>query len=180
MALKAYKTNSYDEFATVFTDASFGHASGVAGYGGVVLSGSSARNYFGYIREPCVSSNDAELWAVYYTLVQAKADGLFNGRRFLSVQCDNLHALSELNKLPHTQATWAAPFSSRVRANVKTNEHNAEAIKAIADVIEGLFTKVYLKHIKAHTRKCGGREGLNETCDQMAKRGRALGEKTRG
>ena len=129
--------------ATVITDASYCHATGVAGWAAWVKSSTFCKMKHGVLI-PCANSAEAELYAAMNGIwfpVNAGATSIL-------LQSDNMQVVNALND---EGGKWMNSLWRRIKA-----EH-------FRDI------KVRAKHVKGHTNVQDARSFVNRWCDSKAK-----------
>ena len=138
---------------TLFSDASYKDEKG--GWGGWAKSDRGRVYYGGSLRGKWKASNDTEMAAIANTLRLAKFSGILIPGDTVLIQSDCLWALNKLSR--------------DIRPSKGKGQRAYHVIKHF-EKAHYLFLKY--KHVKAHEGGKHKRSAVNETCDELARKGR--------
>lgn len=86
-----------DDYVTIFSDASYCHQTGAAGYAGWVKYGSSGKTLKVSDCFRSKSSEEAETYGIYETIREALDKGVIIKGKNIIIQCDCIGALNKLD-----------------------------------------------------------------------------------
>jgi hypothetical protein len=163
---------SAPEICTIFSDAS--HSGNKAGWAmWAKFRGQTIRSSDG-IKFPVESIHDAETIALASAIMRSIKDFDLPLDAIVVIQSDSTQALAALlwaaNRHESTNVRIAKNTDAVPKASKKlTGERASFADRAFRAIDEHNLT-VYLKHVRAHTKKDDARSWVNEWCDGMAKK----------
>ncbi len=123
---------------TVFTDASFYHETGRAGWGVVAIRDGRYEEASGAFKTPCVSATDAELKAIANGLVCLKELGMLQDKPIVVLQSDSAEALAWLlasnsaYRHSHSQALLDMPTKTSPRRHFQPSKKSRASTRRSA------------------------------------------------
>jgi ribonuclease HI len=155
---------------TLFCDVSFCPNSGAAGYGAWYRTDDMEKGeFFGEsIPVTCSSSNDAEFWGLTMSLRHVLK---LLGDKVTAVvlQCDNIAALSWMREFhPNAAAVGDHHGTHGIPKAPKTYP---KAMGTAIGVVQAMkpSVRVWLKHVKGHSKSKSARSWVNKKCDELAR-----------
>lgn len=154
---------------TLFTDASYCHATRSAGYGAWAKATHWSKSVtFGGSLPRCASSNEAEIIAISFALAKLRLEQYLVGVRTIMIQSDSLRALDVIaHDLGAIISNHLDGASMEYRANLVPNAVERAAIETIMSA-RGSAT-LMVRHVRGHREK-SSRERVNARCDHIARR----------
>jgi ribonuclease HI len=161
---------------TLFTDASFCHKTGAAGWGAWAVCDSWQKSLvFGGAIQGAVTVNDAEMAGVAAALTQLAAEGRLADATFIVVQADNMRVLQMLAKFTDAQLAAAKDGVVEVPMRLRMSPMETAALDQFKAAVGE--KPVWLRHVKGHNNG-DGRHWVNSQCDREA-RGHMMSERRR-
>ncbi len=148
---------------TVFSDASV--SDGRAGCGFWFKSSEAKGKGSSSIDHESISVGEAELWGIFIAITAAAKS--HDVTIDVVIQCDSMMALQALHTKGHPWAkTSSLKWGTRRKISAFEQSH-ADRISNIANV-----GKIYLKHVKGHTKRADARSYVNDLTDKLASNAR--------
>ncbi|MBY3151347.1 hypothetical protein HFO56_02960 [Rhizobium laguerreae] len=155
---------------TLFCDVSFCPNTGAAGYGAWYRADDMEKGkFFGEaIPVSCRSSNDAEFWGLAMAMRHV-SKVLAEKVTTVVLQCDNIAALSWMREFhPNAAAVGEHHLTHDIPPPPKTYPRAMATAVGMVRAMEP-SVRVWLKHVKGHSKSKSARSWVNGKCDRLAR-----------